>query len=233
MYHMRFMKAVVLAAGEGKRLRPLTLAMPKPMIPLNGRPLIEYVLDELPDEVTEIVMIVGYKAEVIRAHLGDAYHGRHITYITQTERKGTAHAVGLAKSYLDGKFMLLNGDDIGDKASFEKGLAYDYCIFVAEHDEPQRFGVVELNGDGTLKKFTEKPEKPATNLVSTGTMVLSPEVLSVPLVQHPNGECYIVDSVSKIMETKPVQVLRQASWITLTFPEDVAVVEGLLKKRGE
>ncbi|MEK9176806.1 MAG: nucleotidyltransferase family protein, partial [Patescibacteria group bacterium] len=149
------MKAVVLAAGEGKRLRPLTLERPKPMIPLNGKPLIEYVLAELPDEITEIIMIVGYKADSITAHLGSTYRGRPVTYITQTERRGTAHAVGLAKPHLTERFMLLNGDDIGDKGSFEKGLAYKYCVFVAEHAEPQRFGVVEVNSDGTLKKFTE------------------------------------------------------------------------------
>jgi len=229
------MKALVLAAGDGKRLRPLTLDRPKPMILLNGRPLLEYVLQELPDAITEIVIIIGYCGNTIREHFGNEWKGRSITYIEQTERLGTAHAVHMARSLLSSeKFFLLNADDIGDKASFEKGLEYDYCLFVSEHEDPKRFGVVELNDDGaTLAKITEKPEHPVTNLVSTGSMVLSPGIFDIPLVQHSNGEHYIVDSLAGVQETHPVHVIRQASWITVTFPEDIPKTEALLKEKGK
>lgn len=227
------MKALVLAAGDGKRLMPLTADRPKPMILLNGRPLLEYVLDELPNEISDIILIVGYRNEKIKEHFGDSYHGKSITYLEQKERLGTAHAVQMARPLIREKFLLLNGDDIGDKASFEEGLKYDYCLFVAEHDEPQRFGVVEINPDQTLKRIVEKPEKPATNTVSTGTMVLSPEIFDIPLVQHPNGEHYIVDSLAGIMKKHPIRVIRQRSWITVTYPEDVPKAEELLKKPGK
>lgn len=228
------MKALVLAAGDGKRLRPLTEDRPKPMIFLNGKPLLEYILNELPDAITELVIIVGYHGEKIREYFGSEWKGKPITYIEQSERLGTAHAVHMAKEYLrDSKFFLLNADDIGDKESFEKGLQYDYCLFVNEHEDPTRFGVVELNDNGTLKKITEKPKEPATNLVSTGTMVLSPEIFDVPLVLHPNGEHYIVDSLQAIQKTRPIQVIRQKSWITVTFPEDVPKTEELLRTLGK
>lgn len=227
------MQAVILAAGEGKRLRPLTLDRPKPMILLNGRPLIEYVLAELPDAVTSIVMIVGYHGDAIRDHFDAAWRGVPITYVEQTERLGTAHAVQMARPLIREKFLLLNGDDIGDKGSFEEGLQYDYCLFVAEHDEPSQFGVVELNNDSTLKRIVEKPAHPATNLVSTGTMILSPRIFDIPLVRHPNGEHYIVDSLSAVLAEEPIRVIRQASWITVTYPEDVSRAEGMLRKRGK
>ena len=229
------MKALVLAAGEGKRLRPLTDDRPKPMISLNGKPLLEYILNELPDAITDIIFIVGYKGEKIREHFKDSWNGRSVMYIEQKERLGTAHAVHLAREHLSSeKFFLLNADDIGDKKSFEKGLSYDYCLFVAEHEDPKRFGVVELNDDGkTLKKITEKPEHPATNLVSTGTMVLSPGIFEIPLVRHPNGEHYIVDSLAGIQKEQPIQVIRQESWITVTFPEDIPKTEALLKQLGK
>jgi NDP-sugar pyrophosphorylase family protein len=229
------MKALVLAGGEGKRLRPLTDDRPKPMILLNGKPLLEYILNELPDAITEIIIIVGYKGEKIREYFGSEWKGKPITYIEQKERLGTAHAVHMARQYLSlEKFFLLNADDIGDKASFEQGMGYDYCLFVAEHEDPKRFGVVELNEDGvTLKRITEKPEHPATNLVSTGSMVLSPAIFEIPLVQHPNGEHYIVDSLAGVQKTLLINVIRQKSWITVTFPEDVQKTEGLLKKMGK
>ena len=228
------MKALVLAAGDGKRLRPLTEDRPKPMIFLNGKPLLEYILNELPDAITDLIIIVGYKGEKIREYFGTEWKGKSITYIEQKERLGTAHAVHMAKEYLlQEKFFLLNADDIGDKESFEKGLQYDYCLFVNEHEDPTRFGVVELNEDGTLKKITEKPAQPATNLVSTGTMVLSPGIFDIPLVRHPNGEHYIVDSLSGIQKLQPIQVIRQKSWITVTFPEDIEKTEALLREMGK
>lgn len=203
------------------------------MILLNGRPLLEYILAELPDEITELIIIVGYCGDKIREHFGDSWQGRPITYIEQKERLGTAHAVLLAKELLTEKFFLLNADDIGDKASFEKGMDKDFCLFVSEHEHPERFGVVELDEQGMLRTFVEKPENPPTNLVSTGSMVLSPEVLSVTPKQHPNGEHYIVDMLASFIGKRPIHVIRQASWITVTFPEDVAKTEELLKKLGK
>jgi len=227
------MHALVLAAGDGKRLRPLTNDRPKPMILLNGRPLLEYVLDELPREVSDIILIVGYKSEIIKKYFGDSYKGRPVAYIEQKKRLGTAHAVHLARPLIHEKFILLNGDDIGDKRSFEEGMRYDYCLFVSEHEDPSRFGVVEINEDGTLKNIVEKPEVPATNTVSTGTMVLSPEIFDIPLVKHPNGEHYIVDSLAGIKKEHPIQVIRQQSWITVTYPEDIPKTEELLKKKAK
>lgn len=227
------MKALVLAAGDGKRLRPLTNDRPKPMILLNGRPLLEYILAELPDEITEVIIIVGYFGEKIREHFGDSWKGRKITYIEQKERLGTARAVLLAKDLLTEKFFLLNADDIGDKASFEKGISNGFTLFVSEHEHPERFGVVELDEKGMLKTFIEKPEHPPTNLVSTGSMVLSPEIFSVEPKRHPNGEYYIVDMLASFIGRTPINVIRQASWITVTFPEDVAKTEALLKEMGK
>jgi NDP-sugar pyrophosphorylase family protein len=228
------MKALVLAAGDGKRLRPLTADRPKPMILLNGRPLLEYILAELPDEITEVIIIIGYFGDKIREHFGESWNGRKITYIEQKERLGTAHAVLLAKNLLSSeKFFLLNADDIGDKASFEKGIDKEFCLFVSENEHPERFGVVELDEEGMLKTFIEKPEHPPTNLVSTGSMILSPEIFTVEPKRHPNGEHYVVDMLAHFIGKRPINVIRQNSWITVTFPEDVAQTEALLKEMGK
>jgi len=225
------MQALILAGGEGKRLRPLTDDKPKGMVLLNGKPLLEYVLEQLPDEVTSIVIIVGYKGEKIREYFKDEWKGKPLRYIVQEKQLGTWDAVYLAKDLITEKFIMLYGDDIGDKQAFTKGVEYEYCLFVAEKEHPERYGVVELNENGTLKEVIEKPEHPSGNLVNSGAMILSPDIFSITPFAHPRlGEYFLPDMLSGIAKEKPVFVIRQNQWITVTYPEDVAVAETLLKK---
>ena len=203
------------------------------MILLNGRPILEYVLNELPSAIDELVIVVGYKGEKVREHFGSSFNGRPITYVEQKEYLGTGHAVLIAKEHLPEKFMLVNSDDIGDQKSFEEGVKNDYALFVAEDKHPERFGVVETTADSMLRSITEKPEKPTSNLVSTGSMILQPKIFSMPMKRHSNGEHYVVDMLAGIMKEHPIKVVRQNSWITITYPEDIAPTEKLLKQLGK
>lgn len=203
------------------------------MILLNGKPLLEYVMNELPDEISELVIVVGYHGDKVRAYFGTSYKGRPITYVEQKEYLGTGHAVLMAKEHLPEKFMLVNSDDIGDKESFTKGLVHEYVLFVAEDAHPERFGVVEMTPEGTLQNIIEKPEHPTTNVVSTGSMILQPAIFSMPMIRHQNGEHYVVDMLRGVMKEHPIQVMKQKSWITITYPEDVEPTEKLLKKIGK
>lgn len=224
------MQALILAAGEGTRLRPITNDIPKGMVLLNGAPLLEYVLRALPDAVTEIVMIVGYKGEKIQEYFGASWNGNPITYIEQKEKRGTWDAVYLAKDVIREKFIMLYGDDIGDKDAFTLGSEYEYCLFVAEREHPEHYGVVGLNSNGTLKEIVEKPEHPVGNLVNSGAMILSPDVFSiVPFIHQRLNEYLLTDLLSEVAKNKPVAVVRQNRWITVTTPEDVAKAEALLK----
>lgn len=228
---MRCMQALILAAGDGTRLRPVTNDIPKGMVMLNGAPLLEYVLRALPDAVTEIVMIVGYKREKIQEHFGVLWNGRPITYIEQKEKRGTWDAVYLAKDVIREKFIVAFCDDIGDKAAFTKGSEYEYCLFAAEREDPQHYGVVSLNSDGTLKEIIEKPEHPLGNLVNSGAMVLSPDIFSItPFIHQRLNEYLLTDLLSEVAKTKPVAVVRQYRWITVTTPEDIPKAEALLRK---
>ncbi len=225
------MQALVLAGGEGKRLRPLTNDVPKAMVRLNGRPLLEYVIDELPDAVSEIVMSVGYKDDIVRAHFGTVWNGRPIQYVQQEGQFGTWYAMHLAKDFIREKCIMVQCDDIGDKTAFTAGSHYDYCLFAAEREHPEHYGVVELNADGTLNRIIEKPEHPSGNLVNTGAVVLSPEAFAIEPFKHERlGEYLLTDLLSQIAKTTPFHVVRQERWITVTAPEDVAKAEELLKK---
>ena len=112
--------AVILAAGRGKRMLPLTDFLPKPLVDVKGKNLIEWKLLALPGTVTDIVLVVGYQGEQIRNFFGDTWQGRNIRYAEQKELNGTAGALWSAKDLLSGKFLVLMGDDLYDSSDIEK-----------------------------------------------------------------------------------------------------------------
>lgn len=226
------MQAVILAAGEGKRMRPLTLERPKPLIEVAGKPIIEYVLDALPPEIEEVIVVTGYKGDMIRKHLGDSYKGRPLRYVHQWMPAGTAHALSIARPFLKGTFMFLNADDILGSEALAEAVKHPLAILVSRHDRPEIMGVVEARPDGTLASIEEKPEKPKSNLVNTNTMVLDDRVFSYDAPRHPTGEYYIVDPVSALAKDHPITVIEQPIWIPVGYPEDIAKAEARLKELG-
>ena len=114
------MQTIVLAAGEGTRMRPLTAHTPKPMLPVADRPLCAHTADAAVAAGTdELIFVVGYEADAVREHFGEEYRGVPVAYATQDEQLGTAHAVRAAREHLDGEFAVLYGDDLYDPASIE------------------------------------------------------------------------------------------------------------------
>ena len=116
------MQAVILAAGRGTRMNELTTAVPKPMLDVAGKPLLEYKLDALPDFVEEVVLIIGYKGDVIQAHFGDLYNGKRILYVEQETMNGTAGALWCAKDLFHERFLVMMGDDIYMKEDVDRCL---------------------------------------------------------------------------------------------------------------
>ena len=219
------MQAVILAAGEGKRMLPLTADRPKPLIEVAGKPILAHILDALPDEIDDVFIVIGYKGGMIRSWFGDEYDNRRLHYIIQERPTGTAHALGLVRPYLKGTFLLLNGDDIQDKESLSEAIQYPLAVLVATHENPSKFGVVEVNGDGTLKNLEEKPTMPKSNLVSTGSMVLDERIFLQELIRHESGEYYLPDQLAALAREAPVHVIVQTTWIPAGYPEDLLKVE--------
>lgn len=224
------MQAVILAAGEGKRMRPLTLERPKPLILVAGRPILEHVIDALPREVDEIILVVGYKGEMIKKHFGDLYKSRRIKYVFQWMAAGTAHALSIAEPFLrDERFFLLNADDLHGKKAFEKALTYPLALLAATHDDPSKFGVIELCADGTLASIIEKPEAPPTNLISTGAMIIDKRIFDYEAVRHENGEYYMTYPLGLFAKEHPITVVEQDFWVPVGCPEDIAIAEEKLR----
>ena len=174
------MKAIILSAGEGSRMRPLTLTKPKTMLPVAGKPIIRYIIESLRDNgITDILLIVRYKEEMVRDYFGDGSElGVNITYKTQKDFLGTANAIYYGKDFIDDSLIVLNGDLILDneiiKEIIEKydDLKPDTLMVLTEVEDPSAFGVVEIE-DGNIKSIVEKPKKEEapSNLINTSIYI--------------------------------------------------------------
>ncbi len=114
------MQAVILVAGKSTRTYPLTLTRPKPLLPIAGKPAIEHLLEHLEGLVDEVILIVGYRKEMIQQKLGNQWKNIKITYAEQKEQKGTGHAVLVAEPYIKDRFIAMNGDDNYDRIDIEQ-----------------------------------------------------------------------------------------------------------------
>ncbi|MCK5474410.1 MAG: nucleotidyltransferase family protein [Candidatus Aenigmarchaeota archaeon] len=159
------MKAVILAGGKGTRLRPLTYAVPKPLLPINQRPMLEHILLHLKQHgITEIIIAVGYLGYQIKNYFGDGSElGINITYSEEKEALGTAGCLAKLKDELNGEpFLVMGGDnltnlDITDFMRFhneKKGIA---SIALVEIEVPVEYGVADLEDDKSILRFREKP----------------------------------------------------------------------------
>lgn len=226
------MQALILAAGEGTRLRPLTLERPKPMVELLGKPILEHTIDNLPASIDELVIVVRYKAEAIKSHFGSSWKGRHIQYVEQEKANGTGNALFAARSILEprGKFVSIMGDNVSGGRAIEEALQYDYALLVRTHEHPEHFGVVELKEDGTIRNMIEHPKVPPSNLVSTGTMVLSPGIFEATLHLNSDRQEYLLpDLLLQIAQREPVHVVKQDFWVSIDKPEDIPGAEEALR----
>ncbi|HIE54715.1 MAG TPA: glucose-1-phosphate thymidylyltransferase, partial [Chromatiaceae bacterium] len=173
------MRGVILAAGKGERLRPLTDDRPKVLLKVANRAIIEYVLDNLYPFVDEFIIIVKYQKEKLIEYLGDEYRGKPITYVDQVDGEGTAKAIYSAKSYIeDGPFLVVNGDIYFEREAL-KGILQasknnDAVILVKEFADLSNFGKIEVSGD-LVREIKEKPGK-VGGYANLGVYLFRPDV---------------------------------------------------------
>ncbi len=215
------MQCVILAAGKGTRLRPLTDSTPKPLIKVAGKPLLDHIVSSLPEEVDEIIIVIGYLGEQIKQHCGENYFGRKVSYIEQTEQKGTGHALWLCKDQINGRFLYLFADDIHGKDDLTKAVSYDRSMLVLHTDTPERFGIAVPNPDGTLAEFIEKPDNIPSGLASTGVFVLDSNIFEFEPKIETNGEFYHTPMILEYSKKYPIMVVEEKFWLPIGYPEDI------------
>ncbi|MCR4285268.1 MAG: sugar phosphate nucleotidyltransferase [Candidatus Kaiserbacteria bacterium] len=222
------MQCVILAAGKGTRLRPLTDNCPKPLVKVAGKPLLDHIVEALPTAVDELIIVVGYLGGMIEEYCGKEFHGRKVTYITQEEQKGTAHALWLCKDLIKGRFLFLFADDIHGKEDLARATSYIRSILVASVTNPEKFGIVVRNPDGTLGLMIEKPEHAPSNCASTGAMILDEHIFEFEPETPVKGEYYLTEVIERYAQEYPIAVVEEHLWIPIGYPEDIIRAETIL-----
>jgi mannose-1-phosphate guanylyltransferase / phosphomannomutase len=188
------MKAVVMAGGEGTRLRPLTSNQPKPMVPIVGKPCMEHIVELLRSHgFDDIVVTLAFMPQAIRSYFGDGEsHGVSIRYSVEESPAGTAGSVKLAEDALDEPFLVISGDalcdiDLAELVRFHEEKEALVTIGLKSVDNPLEFGIVVTDEDGRIERFLEKPSwgQVFTDTINTGIYVLDPEVLRHVPVDRP------------------------------------------------
>ena len=226
------MQVVVLAAGQGTRLRPLTETKPKGMVEVNDKPILTHCFEQVVDlGADEIVVVVGYKKEAIIDHYGDQFQGVPITYAHQCEQLGLAHALLCVEEHIEGDFMLMLGDNIFD-ANLEDVIRRHNedradAVFLTEEvpwEEASRYGVCNTNAYGEITEVVEKPDEPESNLVMTGFYTFTPAIFhACKLVQPSNrGEYELSEAVDLLIRSgRTIDAFRIDGWrIDVGYPED-------------
>lgn len=238
------LKAIILSAGEGSRMRPLTLTKPKTMLPVAGKPIIQYNIESLRDNgITDILLIVRYKEEIVRNYFGDGSDfGVNISYKTQKDFLGTANAISYVEDFIDDSIIVLNGDIILDDEIIHEiikkynYLSPDTLMLLTEVEDPSAFGVVEIE-NGNIKNIVEKPkrEEAPSNLVNAGIYIFNKDIFDKIRETEisERGEYEITDSVSLQIEDNKTVIGHKTSkdWIDVGRPwELIEVNEELIGK---
>ena len=235
------MKAVILAAGEGLRCRPLTLTRSKVMLPVANKPILEHIIRALSENnIKEIILVVGYKKERIMDYFGDGIDfGANISYAEQSAQLGTAQAVKQAEPLINEKFLVLNGDNLIDANTISdllKAAAGDAALLTVVREQTAGYGVI-LQEKGRVTKIIEKPRENISHLVNTGIYVFSPsifdEITNTPISD--TGEYAITDTIQRVIDGGGVvtNVTTQSTWIDAVHSWDLLKANAVLLARYE
>jgi mannose-1-phosphate guanylyltransferase len=235
------MKALILAGGEGTRLRPLTLAMPKPVVPVVNVPFLRYQLELLRKHgVNEVILSLGYQPQKIEAVLGDGSGiGMRIHYVVEQSPLGTGGAYKNAEPLLDGRTIVFNGDilcDLDLTAVLRQHHSHQATatLVLTRVQNPSAYGLVETTDDGRITSFLEKPsaDEITCNTINAGTYILEPEVLKV----IPHGENYSFERgvfPGLLHDQRPVYAfVSEGYWIDIGTPQKyMQVHQDILHRR--
>jgi len=229
--------AVVLAAGEGTRLRPLTRNRPKPMLPAANRPIIEYVLDALVETgVEDIVLVVGYRQARVQEHFGPTYRGVELTYVTQEKQLGSGHALRQARGVVDGPVLAVNGDRVIDPdivASVVDAFDGATTMAVLERPDASQYGAVRMEDD-RVTELVEKPTADDFRLINGGVYAFDAGVFDrIDETPRREGELRLTETIVRDLENGGVRGVRtDGLWADATYPWDLLFLARRVLEQG-
>jgi dTDP-glucose pyrophosphorylase len=226
------MKAVVMCAGKGTRMLPLTEKTQKVLIPINGKPFLYYLLTNLEKAgIDDVLLVVGHLKEQFPKFLQE--YGFHAETIEQLEQLGTAHAVLHAERFVEREsFLVMGGDNLWSVQDIKQAMIRDTYTYVTgkKHRNPERYGVL-VEKDGFLVDMPEKPKVFISDLINTGLYKFTPEIFSAirQIKKSERGEYELNDAIKLLASKRKVRVLRvRGYWKDFGCPQDIPKLEEFL-----
>jgi bifunctional UDP-N-acetylglucosamine pyrophosphorylase/glucosamine-1-phosphate N-acetyltransferase len=224
------MQAVILAAGRGTRMGDLTNHTPKPLLKINGWPILEYTLANLPKEISEVIFVIGYHGQKIKDHFGASRGGKELRYVWQRRLDGTGGALWQIRKLLRGKFLVLNGDDLYHHDDLKRIIRHKLAVLAKDVTTPSEFGVINIDEDGHLVQIVEKPSEPQSNLVNAGVYVLNEKFFDYPLVAISETEFGLPQTIAQMVGQHKIKVERAAFWHPNTKAGDLIKAEEIIEE---
>jgi bifunctional UDP-N-acetylglucosamine pyrophosphorylase/glucosamine-1-phosphate N-acetyltransferase len=210
------MDAVILAAGLGTRLRPHTLTTPKPLLLIQGRPILDWIIGALPPSVNRVIVVVNYLAEQIEAYLKAQKYVPKYSTVNQETPRGTGDALRCCRGEISSeRFLVLNGDDLYGADDLARLAERPAGMLVHPVDEPKKFGIVFSGPDGTLDRLVEKPDLVGRQMANIGAYLFPRWVLDIDLPLSPRGEYEITDAVSAVAGKGPFFTVPATFWMPI------------------
>lgn len=229
------MQAVILAAGRGTRMGVLTETLPKPLLQVGGKTLIENELDILPDEITEVLIVVGYLGHAIQQKLGGEYNGKRLLYVEQDVLDGTAGALWRAAPLLKDRFMVLMSDDV---YSADDAMV---CISKSDwvmqvHEAPLiSGGRMILAQDGTIDRIEEGNHDGMPGIIGTSMYTLDTRLFAFPMVPKSEGSPEFGLPQTVLAASKqsgiPITLVHATFWLQISDPDDLRKAEAVIANR--
>ena len=221
-------QAVIMAAGKSTRTWPLTLTKPKPLLKVMNKEIIKHNLDALQGLVSEVIIIVGFKKEMIIEEIGHKYGKLKIRYAEQKRQLGTGHALKYVEKLIKGKFIVMGGDDIFSKKDIKACLRHKYAVLGCKVEDPGRFGVFVVKGK-EVKKVVEKPKKFVSGIANAGLYVFDKSVFKFKLRKSQRGEYEIVDYINALIKKERVVCEKvKGRWLSVGNPWDLIEANSVL-----
>ncbi len=220
------MKAVILAAGEGSRMRPLTHTRPKVMLPIANKPILEHLLIEASRAgISEFIFVVGYCDKQVRDYFGKGERwGVNIVYCKQRKQLGTADAIKMVEGLVDGNFLVLNGDIIISREDIARLAGNsDTTLSVIKVEDERGLGMVELY-EGRVVHIYEKTENPPSKMANAGLYLFTPDIFGAIALtaKSPRGEYEITASLQVMMDSGQDISYREIDhWLDISYPWDL------------
>lgn len=204
---------------------------PKQLLPVNGRPVVEHALDQLPAEIDQLIFIVGGPHEaVIRDYFkSEEYHGRPITFIVQEQQLGLAHAFKCAKNLLHGRWLGMVGDDIYGPEGMKRLVEPELALLSTHVPNPEKFGVLVTDEQNNLIRAVEKPPEFVSDQVWTGAMVMDEEYLNIDVPPSARGEYETPDVWTELVRRgRKIKVVDADFWLPINDKEQLEAAERIL-----